>query len=213
MAKIWEQFVALAGPFIKKKVTEELTKPVVPVQVDIIPTPVDWSKPTSKLSENFSVKEAIYLPSWFASHVPSEEEKIAILGIAEKVTKAITLLESKIGKQLYVNVHAWMRPGKANIPGSKWNDQDYNRYIYETQVWTSLTAEEKAKKTVPNSPHKTGHAIDFHIVGFEGKEGCNKIREMLLPHLEELGLRMENLEGGWIHLDDLSVVNNRFFKP
>lgn len=205
--------------FLQKKATEEVAKPVAPVTVAIEPEApsaapaIDWNDGKSKLSENFSVKEALFLPSWGVSHNPSDEEKVAIKGIAEKVTKAVKTLEAKLGKPVHINVHAWMRPAKANIPDSKWNGHDYNRYIYETQVWKDLSAEEKAKKTVPNSPHKTGHAIDFHVVGYEGKEGCRRVREMLLPHLEELGLRMEDMAGGWIHLDDLPVVHQRFFRP
>lgn len=206
------KLLQMAMGFFKKKAVEQVSQPVQPVKVQIEPE-VNWNDPKSKLSENFSVKEALYLPSWGAQHVPSEEEKKAIKGIAEKVTKAINILEKKLGKQLQVSVHAWMRPGQANIPGSKWNGGDYNRYIYETQVWKNLTPEQKAQKKVPNSPHKTGHAIDFHIVGYEGKAKCAEIRQLLLPHLEELGLRMEDLEGGWVHLDDLPVVHNRFFKP
>lgn len=205
-------FKKKAVPTISTAVAKEVAKPVAPVEVAIEPE-TDWSNPKSRLSENFSVSEALLLPSWGIMHVPSEEEKAAIKGIAEKVTKAINILEKELGKQLRISVHAWMRPAVANLPGSKWNGQDYNRYVYETQVWKSLTPEEKAKKKVPNSPHKTGHAIDFHIVGYEGKENCLKVRQMLLPHLEELGLRMEDLEGGWVHLDDLPVVNKRFFKP
>jgi hypothetical protein len=68
-----------------------------------------------------------------------------------------------------------------------------------------LTAEEKAKKKVPKSPHRTGRAIDFHIVGYEGAEKCQIIRVLLAPHLEKLGLRMEKIDGGWIHLDNMPV--------
>lgn len=174
---------------------------------------IDWSNPKAKISANFTVSEALTLPSWGVMHVPSEEEKKAIIGIAQKVSQAALILEKIIGRKVAISVHAFMRPGKANIPGSKWDGMDYNRYIYETQVWKNLTPEEKAKKRVPNSPHRTGHAIDFHIIGFEGKEKCLQIRNMLLPHLESLGLRMEKMDGGWIHLDDLPVVNARYFNP
>lgn len=210
------KLIDLGLSFFKKKVTESVAKPVAPIEVKIdppAPAEIDWSNPASRLSANFSVKEALYLPSWAAQHVPSDEEKEAIKGIAIKVTKAVYVLSKKLNKEIHVNVHAWMRPEKASIPGSKWDGMDYNRYIYETQVWKDLTPEQKAQKRVPNSPHKTGHAIDFHILGFEGKEGCAKIREALIPELEALGLRMEDLEGGWVHLDDLPVVNKRFFKP
>jgi hypothetical protein len=195
-----------------KAVAKEVAKPVAPVQVTV-EQEIDWKNPKSRISANFTVGEALTLPSWGVMHTPSDEEKEAIKGIGKKVTAIIEDLEKQLGKQLQISVHAWMRPGVANIPGSKWDGKDYNRYIYETQVWKNLTAEEKAKKKVPNSPHKTGHAIDFHIVGWEGKDKCREMRKLLLPLLEKHGLRMEDMEGGWIHLDDLPVVNLRFFKP
>lgn len=208
----------IAASLLTKKAPAAVSGPVDQVKVAITPTApvgIDWANPKSKLSENFSVGEALTLPSWGVMHLPSEAEKVALEGIAKKVTAAINVLEKKLGKQLHVSVHAWMRPDVANIPGSKWDGKDYNRYIYETQVWKGLTAAEMALKKVPNSPHKTGHAIDFHIVGYEGKAGCDKIRELLEPELEALGLRMEKAigAGGWVHLDDLPVVNNRYFNP
>jgi hypothetical protein len=209
---VWSKLLDLAANFLKKKATEEVAKPVQPVVVEIEPE-INWSNPKQKLTENFTVKEALYLPSWFSYHMPSEEEKTAILEIAKKVTKIISKVEEKLGKQLYIDVHAWIRPEKANIAGSKWNGMDYNRYIYETQVWKDLTPEQKAQKKVPNSPHKTGRAIDFHVIGYEGKEKCAEMRTLLLPYLEEFGLRMEDISGGWIHLDDMPVVSHRFFKP
>lgn len=197
---------------IAKAAEKEVAKPVVQVPVHI-ESEIDWTNPKTRLSANFSVGEALTLPSWGVRHAPSESEKAAIKGIAEKVTKAIAVISAAIGHDAHASVHAWMRPGVANIPGSEWDGKDYNRYIYETQVWKDLTPEQKAAKHVPDSPHKTGHAIDFHIVGYERAEGCAKIRAILLPHLEELGLRMENLNGGWVHLDDLPVGNSRFFTP
>lgn len=188
---------------------------IAPVQPTIVvqETPIDWSNPKSKITPRFSVSEALTLQSWGVMHVPSEAEKAAIIQIAKDVGRAADVLEKTIGRKVSINVHAFIRPEKANIPGSQWDGKDYNRYIYETQVWKNLTEEEKAKKTVPKSPHRTGRAIDFHIVGFEGKDKCAQIREILLPHLEELGLRMEDMSGGWIHLDNLPVINKRFFKP
>lgn len=218
--KLLQQGLDLLTNWLKKKgpetvataVSKEVAKPVAQVEVSIDP---DWANPKSRLSANFSVGEALTLPSWGVMHVPSDEEKAAIKGIAEKVTKAIEVIGKAIGHDAHVSVHAWMRPGVAHIPGSQWDGKDYNRYIYETQVWKDLTQVEKDAKHVPDSPHKTGHAIDFHIVGYEGGENCAKIREILLPHLEELGLRMEKPvgTGGWVHLDDLPVIHERFFNP
>jgi len=217
-------FRSKALPAIEKAALVPLAEPVAPIQVqetpEVAPAPsnlmeIDWTNPKARLSANFSVGEALTLNSWGVMHVPSEDEKVAIQGIAVAVTKAIYVLAKELNKEIHVNVHAWMRPEKANVPGSKWDGQDYNRFIYQTQVWKGLTPEEMALKHVPNSPHKTGHAIDFHVLGYEGKEGCAKIRAAILPHLEELGLRMEHLSNGgtWIHLDSLPVVHERYFSP
>lgn len=219
--KIVDQIIQAIMGFLGKNAPAELAKPVapilvkdVPVQVPVAEAPqanIDWTNPKSKITSRFSVGEALMLQSWGVMHVPSEDEKSAIVGIAIGVGKAADILEQKLGRHVSINVHAFMRPEKANIPGSEWDGHDYNRYIYETQVWKDLTPEEKAKKIVPHSPHRTGHAIDFHIVGYEGPDKCQEIREILAPHLEELGLRMEKIHGGWVHLDDLPVVNERWF--
>lgn len=193
------------------KVVQNEEKPAV--QTPIVVQDINWADPKSKINDRFSVSEALTLPSWGVMHVPSEDEKKAIKGIADKVAAITKEVEAQLGKRLPINVHAFMRPDKANIPGSQWDGKDYNRYIYETQVWKNLTAEEKAKKKVPNSPHRTGHAIDFHFGGYEGKVKCAEMRKLLLPLIEKHGLRMEDMDGSWIHLDDLPVVNKRFFKP
>lgn len=173
---------------------------------------VDWNDPKCKISKHFTVKEVTYLNSWNVYHIPTDEQKKAILDLAPKLEKAIDLLEARYGAK-GVSVHCWMRPDKAICPGSKWDGMDYNRYIYETQVWKDLTAAEKAEKKVPQSPHRTGHAIDFHMIGMEGADNCAKVRGTLIPSLEAFGLRMEDISGGWVHLDDLPVKNSRFFKP
>lgn len=217
-----DQIIQAIMKFLGKNVAAEIEKPVQPILVQDVPAPVvstkptssiDWTDPKAKITDRISVGEALTLQSWGVMHVPSEEEKAAIVGIAEAAGRAMDVLEKIIGRHVSINVHAFMRPEKANVPGSQWDGHDYNRYIYETQVWKDLSADEKAKKNVPKSPHRTGHAIDFHIGGYEGAEKCAQIRQMLLPHLEELGLRMEDLNGGWVHLDNLPVVHARFFKP
>lgn len=63
----------------------------------------------------------------------------------------------------------------------------------------------------PGSAHVEGLACDFHVL----RMGCDEIREIILPHLEEWQLRMEDLPGsGWIHLDIRDPGDgNRYFKP
>ena len=61
------------------------------------------------------------------------------------------------------------------------------------------------------SYHKVGMAVDFRPKYMS----CNKAKIMLLPHLEELGLRMENngRKADWIHVDMGKVYKHRYFKP
>jgi len=174
---------------------------------------IDWENPSCKISEHFTVKDAVYLNSWKAYHKPSEEQKQAMVSIALGIDKAVDAVGQELGKPMQVNVHAFIRPEVANCPESPFNGQDYNKWIYENLVWKDLTSAQKAEKRVPQSPHRTGNAVDFHLIGFEGPEGCAKVRAMLLPHLESLGLRMEDAQGGWVHLDNLPVKFARFFKP
>lgn len=221
--EIFSQILPKILSLIGNEGAKEIAKPVeqIPVKIDPSAQPIvstiDWSNPKSKINTRFSVHEATWLPSWGIYHQPTEEQKAAIIEIANGISKAIDIVEQKAGKHIPVNVHAWMRPDKSICPGSKWDGQDYNRYIYETQVWKDLTAAQKAEKKVPLSPHRTGHAVDFHLSGFEGNSGCDQVRAILEPHLEELGLRMEDISKfssrGWVHLDNMPVINKRFFIP
>lgn len=59
------------------------------------------------------------------------------------------------------------------------------------------------------SAHTLGLAMDFDV-----GEDCNETRQTLLPKLEEFNLRMENINGQWVHLGaDWQPGKSRFFKP
>lgn len=150
---------------------------------------IDWTNPAQKISKYFTVKEALYLPSWSILHIPSEEEKLNILKMAEKMD----LVREFIGSP--VSVHVWIRPGSVNQPSSPRHGQDYNAFI----------------KGAPKSAHKIGSAVDWSVKG----TSCDDIRTKLIPKLEEYDLRMEDLKGSnWVHLDCVKPFNNvRFFKP
>jgi hypothetical protein len=122
-------FKSKALPAIEQAAAKEVAKPVQVVEIHTeapvaVAPALDWNNPASKLSENFTVKDALLLPSWGAQHVPSDTEKEAIKGIAEKVTKALAIIAKETGKPAHASVHAWMRPEVANIPGSQWNGKD-----------------------------------------------------------------------------------------
>jgi len=153
---------------------------------------IDWDNPRAKISDNFTVHEATWLPSWRVYHTPSEKEKQNIVDMARVMQK----IRDKVKTPIII--HCWIRPNVAWCPNSEWHGQDYNAYVGS-----------KAKR----SPHIYGKAVDFHVAGFSGPAGCNTIRRTILPFLEEWGARMEDINGSWIHVDIAKVKYKRFFKP
>lgn len=150
---------------------------------------VDWSNPTSKISEHFTVKDALWLPSWQVMHIPSEEEKSNILKHAKNMDKIRDFLGTPI------RVHCWLRP-VLNHPDSPYDGKDYNAFI----------------KGAKNSAHKLGLATDWDA----GEKCIDTINKILSnKKLEELNLRMENNgpNPSWVHIDCMPVVSNRYFIP
>ena len=153
---------------------------------------VNWKTKNSYITPHFSVHEALWLPSWRIYHKPSAPEKKQIIRLAEAMENIRGLFNRPI------TIHCWIRPLKVNAPNTRRHGKNYNRYIGS-----------RAKK----SAHIFGQAVDFHIKGYSGKKGCRKARQIILPHLKQWGIRMENNSGGWIHIDNYPVKNKRFFKP
>ena len=153
---------------------------------------IDWNNPEAKISKHFKVREVIYLPSWKMFHIPSEQEKKDIVEFAKKMDD----IRDTIG--LPVNVHVWIRPKSVNNPDHKRHGQDYNVFIGS-----------KSK----TSGHITGIAVDFHFKGYSSPALCHEMRQLIIPHLERLNLRMEDIKGNWIHIDSKPVGHKRFFKP
>lgn len=192
----------------KSKPSETVSPPSNPPKSSLDTGSVDWSNMSAKISKYFTVKDALWLPSWSVAHVPSEEEKANILRVAKKLDIVREFLNEPL------TVHVWMRPGQVNAPGTEWHGKDYNTYVYETFVWKGLTAEQKANKVAPNSPHKNGDAVDFSVQGKRTPKDCNNYRAKLVPKLEEWDVRLENnKDGNWLHIDVRPVKNSRFFNP
>lgn len=151
---------------------------------------IDWSDPTSKISEHFTVHDALWLPSWQVMHVPSEAEKANILAMAEKMELIRAFLEKPI------NVHCWIRPTNATVPGTKWDKKNYNSFV----------------GGAPGSAHIDGNAVDWNPSAMV----CGDAKALLLPKLEEFQIRMENNDGGnWVHNDRRQPApkKSRFFRP
>jgi hypothetical protein len=81
-------------------------------------------------------------------------------------------------------VHCWLRP------------DEYNKLVGGAK----------------SSMHRLGKAVDFHVKGIK----CDAAKQKLLNAnmLENLNLRMEDIQGEWVHLDDRAPgPSGRFFKP
>ncbi len=155
-------------------------------------TNINWKDKNDRISSNFRVHEALWLPSWRIYHSPSDEEKQNIVKIAFAMEKIRKLVDSPIV------VHCWIRPLSVNCKGSTRHNKNYNRAIGS-----------KSRK----SAHIFGRAVDFHCKGYTGPQKCAEVRNIIRPNLENWGIRMENKKGGWIHIDNYPVKNKRFFRP
>lgn len=149
---------------------------------------INWLDPKAKISKYFTVKEALWLPSWQVMHTPSDTEKDNIVKMAQAMDLVRDFIDSPI------SIHVWIRPSTVNAPGSAHDQQDYNAFI----------------KGAKSSSHRLGRAVDWSCKG----QDCDDVRAKLEPKLEEFGLRMEKLLGSsWVHLDNMPVISNRYFKP
>jgi hypothetical protein len=146
---------------------------------------IDWSNPESQISHWFSVKEALWLPTW--NRMADEND-----GLDDNIKNNLTTLFAQMDhvREFFacpIVVHCAFRPAAYNqlVGGAK------------------------------SSPHMEGMAVDFHVSEFNDGPGCDKVRELLEPSLEALQMRMEKNPGGnWVHLDRREPgPGGRFFKP
>lgn len=167
---------------------------------------IDWSNSKSKISKYFTVHEATWLPSWSIHHTPNDQEKANIVALAQKMDQVRDFIEKPI------TISVWIRPVKVNCQGFdpskiKIDEKDPKKEI-----------KEKALKELnynlfiggaTKSAHQTGQAVDW-----VSTISCDKLRELLKPKLDEFKLRMEDINGPWVHLDDRWVEGgHNFFKP
>jgi len=150
---------------------------------------IDWNDPKSQITEHFTVHDATYLPTWQIYHQPSDVEKQNIITTAGKME----LVRQELGRPLLA--HCWIRPTSVNCPGSAYHGRNYNALVGGAK----------------NSPHIDGEAVDFNPVAMT----CGDARAVLLPKLEEFQIRMENIEGNWVHIDTRQPLagHPRFFRP
>lgn len=145
---------------------------------------INWEYGTSHVSTHFTVRDLIYLPQW--ARLANESD-----GLTEEV------------KHNLINLAAKMEMVRHYL-----NDVPIISHCgYRPTLYNALV------KGAPHSEHLLGCALDFNVEGMESAEDCLKVRQILLPKLEEFGLRCENREGIWIHLDTGTPHSNRYFIP
>ena len=150
---------------------------------------VDWSSPADKISRYFRVREALWLPKWnrlaYAGDGLDDHVKARICALAER----LDVVRDFLGRPMIV--HCWFRP------------KGYNALVHGS----------RGSKHMSLGPWS---AVDFHCELPSTKsisEACATVRAAIEFKLEAWGLRCEDFDGPWVHLDDAPVVTRRFFKP
>ena len=155
---------------------------------------IDWCDPKQKISDYFSVGEALYLPRW--ERLANEQD-----GLSDESKTALALLFQKMDKVrellcVPIIVHVSYRP-----------------LAYNTLIGGAIDSSHIAR--LIGSYYVA--ACDFHPLLDYATQGekCDAGKRMLTSQLDTLGLRMENNQKGssWIHLDTHPVVDSRFFNP
>lgn len=128
----------------------------------------------------FTVKEALWLPSWKRQATESELRP-AIRAELDRLFTIMDLVRDLVNRP--VKIHCAFRPPA------------YNKLVGGAKA----------------SCHLTGRACDFSVPGLT----CDQVRTKLLPYLEYLGVRMENLPGSnWVHIDTRPPgPGGRYFTP
>ena len=141
------------------------------------------------VSQYFSVGECTLLPSWQVYHQPSDDEKANIT----KLANIMDVVREFLGQPIHVN--CWIRPTKANCPGTAYHGRNYNASV----------------GGAPNSSHITGQAVDFRV----SSQTADDVRQVMLNELSKFELYMEDLPGSsWTHLSNRPTASgNHFFKP
>lgn len=159
--------------------------------MSIKPSLIDWGNPKDRISDHFTVHDALYLPSWMIYHHPSDEEKASILKVADKLDQIRDLLQRPI------SVDCWIRPIKVNSPDNpQYLNRNYNAIV----------------GGAPHSCHIDGRAVDFRVATMTADD----VRFFLEEELVKLNIRMEDKKAStWTHIDIGEVLpgHNRFFKP
>lgn len=150
---------------------------------------INWSNPTDKVSDHFTVKECLFLPKWNRLATESDGLTDAIKTNLINTCDAMDTVRDYFGAS--INTHCMFRPELYNI----------------------------LVKGAKSSAHLFGQACDFDVSGKTCKEVQDKILadkklEIWLMRMED-NTKDNTILPTWIHLDLRTPLpgHPRFFKP
>jgi hypothetical protein len=149
---------------------------------------IEWNNPECQVTTHFKVKDCLWLPQW--ARLANEDDGLDD-SVKENLINTCAKLEAV--RQFFgnkpVQVHCMYRP------------EEYNKLV----------------GGAAHSAHKIGQAVDFHIIEFGGNNGCDWVREHLVPKLDDFNIRMEDISDkdkrDWLHIDTSEPRPHRYFKP
>lgn len=146
---------------------------------------IDWTEPSCKISQYFTVKDAIFLNNW--GRLGRESD-----GLTVEIKRSLWLFANEkmdtirrfIGRAIYVK--SWWRPKKYNI--------EIGGASYSSHMAVEVDTDECA----------CDWWADMDGDGDKDGADCDAIKALLMPKLQEFGVRMENNGKGakWIHNDN-----------
>jgi uncharacterized protein YcbK (DUF882 family) len=145
--------------------------------------------PQDKISQHFTYKEVLWLPSWNRLGNESDGLDDNVLARLKGIAEKMDMVREYFGKP--INVHVCWRP-----------------VAYNKQIGGATRSAHCASVGIEA-------AMDFDVKGLT----CDEVRDIINQNnkLEEWGLRMEDNGKGsnWVHLDTRQPLpgHPRFFKP
>lgn len=158
---------------------------------------INWSDPNALVSRHFSVRNALWLPTWSRMAAEGDgltpDAQAALLFLFQKMDLVADLLDKPI------HTHVCFRPSIYNV---QIGGASHSCHVARSEGGVLLAAIDfDARDNTEDSPGQS----------------CAETRTILEPKLEEWGLRMEDNGPGapWIHLDTRPVPQggNRVFLP
>lgn len=169
---------------VKTAAAQEVEKPTEPVPVEITDG-IDWTNGAQKVSEHFTVREMIYLPTWKRSALESDGLDATVKANLLILAKAMDQVREYFGKS--VNVHVTYRP------------LEYNKAIHGAL----------------HSQHSVGSAMDFDVVGMTCGDAIRQIVKDNKLEDWKMRCEDNGENPAWIHLDlkPLEAGHARHFRP